>query len=384
MPTCVLTGVELTAEVDSIAHIIPSALCGHLRPRGLLSRQANLILNEKVDQPLIATFAHLVTLLGGRRDRGDFKPLDVTDTNGTIWRFDFGQPLRPRDPKLTVLPQLDGSVFVEATARTRRHLRQVLGKAAKDHPGLDLDATLGAAEDEHEPGDTFLHVGLDLDEHKTFPACWTMMVLFARQRTGWLHPLWRGYINRLDPAKKAPLPPATYFLVSRDGWFDDPLAPTICHRLVVKGSTSLGILFGYVELFGTLCVASVLSDQWQGGDCEHAYVWDVVNGQQIGGLRVREEVWADLPHKNPDSDTLGKFIAERTRNFLSTALSRHYRATTESQIGEAVRTGLNELQEGDMITPEIVNRILEEVMRRVFVPRMRQRSDRPRPRGDEE
>ena len=67
---CILTGVELSEENDSKAHIIPSALGGSLKPKGILSKSANNILNEKFDVPLIKVTSFFMALLGAIPDRG--------------------------------------------------------------------------------------------------------------------------------------------------------------------------------------------------------------------------------------------------------------------------------------------------------------------------
>jgi hypothetical protein len=377
MPTCALTGVELTRDIDSEAHIIPSALGGHLRPRGLLSREANNTLSRKVDQPLIEVLGPLASLLGATRDRGELQPLHLKDSDGGVWRYEFSQPLRPRDPQIKAKVQHDGSVRICVIARHRRRLRQKLKQAARNYPGLDLRRALDSAEDVCAPGNVMLQMELDFDEQRTLPACWSMLVLFAYYKTGWLHPLWRGYIDALDREQPEP-PPATHFLASSTDWFEDPHAPPICHRLILKGSAYRGLLFGFVELFGTLCVAAILSEEWQ-SDCEHVYVWDVVGGRTVGGLRVPGGAWENLPRTNPVTGELGHFFEARTRRLFEIALGRQHEASTERQIREAIRVGLHGMREGDEITTDAVRRIAREVGRRLIIPRIARKRGMRRP-----
>ena len=71
---CILMDETLSKDNDSKAHIIPSALGGNIKPKGILSASANTILNDKFDSPLIKSLSPFMALLGAIPDRGEVQP----------------------------------------------------------------------------------------------------------------------------------------------------------------------------------------------------------------------------------------------------------------------------------------------------------------------
>lgn len=83
VPICRGCGlVELTAEFDSDAHIIPNALGGRLAPSGLICRECNSLLDPVADNPLIRAFGPWPTLLDIPRHRGQHPPVQIETSNG--------------------------------------------------------------------------------------------------------------------------------------------------------------------------------------------------------------------------------------------------------------------------------------------------------------
>jgi hypothetical protein len=74
---CILTGASLSQDNDSKAHIIPSALGGNIKPKGIISASANTILNDKFDSPLIKSLSSFMALLGAIPDRGEVQPTKI-------------------------------------------------------------------------------------------------------------------------------------------------------------------------------------------------------------------------------------------------------------------------------------------------------------------
>jgi HNH endonuclease len=119
---CIATGDEITQSNDSKAHIIPSALGGRLKPRGILCRRGNGILGDKFDQPLIEAFQPLMNLLNGSRDRGQNPSTVMTDESGKKYLFRFGEPLALTAPEyeLTETAGVTRITIMRARSRGRR------------------------------------------------------------------------------------------------------------------------------------------------------------------------------------------------------------------------------------------------------------------------
>lgn len=108
---CIITGDVLTEANDSKAHVIPSALGGRLKPPGILSKDANTILGDKIDLPFIQAFQALMTWLNGSRDRGDNRPTRMTDESGKTYLVKFGKPLELTKPEFSETATPDGTVY---------------------------------------------------------------------------------------------------------------------------------------------------------------------------------------------------------------------------------------------------------------------------------
>ena len=80
-PTCRGCGESLNSENDSEAHVIPNALGGRLKPKGIICRTCNTELDDAADNALVAAFGAWPTLLDIPRDRGA-NPPKVTGTRG--------------------------------------------------------------------------------------------------------------------------------------------------------------------------------------------------------------------------------------------------------------------------------------------------------------
>src|SRR4051812_32296263 len=75
-------GTMLTAANDSEAHIIPNALGGSLKPKGIICQTCNRELGALVDNALVKAFGDWPTLLDIPRDRGKNPPNLIETRNG--------------------------------------------------------------------------------------------------------------------------------------------------------------------------------------------------------------------------------------------------------------------------------------------------------------
>src|SRR4051812_31510717 len=65
LKSCIVTGDPISPVNDSKAHVIPSALGGRLKPKGILTVEGNGILDDKFDYPLTESFQAIMNLIGG-------------------------------------------------------------------------------------------------------------------------------------------------------------------------------------------------------------------------------------------------------------------------------------------------------------------------------
>ena len=122
---CIITDEPITSENDLKAHVIPSALGGRLKSRGILSKKGNALLGDKFDLPLIQAFQSLVNLLNGSRDRGS--PTRMTDQSGKVCIFEFGKPLSLTAPEYDEV-EAGGETHITIKARNLKEVRTLFGR----------------------------------------------------------------------------------------------------------------------------------------------------------------------------------------------------------------------------------------------------------------
>ncbi len=288
--TCLITGEPIIGSNDSRAHIIPSALGGRLKPKGLLCSKANGLLNDAVDLALVRAFEPVMSLLDGSRDRGSNPPVRMADASGRTYEVAFGKPLTPTQPDFSMDRQADGSVLVKVSARTVRELRTLLGRVQKEFPLFDVEAAvLQAAVSSSRPGK--LHGRLQLGPVTTFPAAFVAASIFAAHRGCKSHPQLASYVASLNAKPDpVPLPPDT-FLWHHPGWFE--VDGEVSHVLALIGEPAASAMLAFIEYFGIASVAVILP--YAGTiPVRENYALDVITGKEVD-IWIDEAALAKLP-----------------------------------------------------------------------------------------
>lgn len=287
---CLITGDPITPATDSRAHIIPSALGGRIKPKGLLCAAANSDLNDAVDLPLIRAFESIMCQLDGSRDRGANPSIRMTDAEGRAYQVAFGKPITPVRPDFSMEEKPDGSVDVHVSARTTEELRTLLGRVRKRFPAFDIEgAVLRAAVVSTRPG--MLRSQVQIGPAATFPAAFVAANIFAAHRSFAPHPQLASYAASLKPLPDpVPLPPDT-FLWHQPRWFE--VDAQVSHVLALIGDPTTGRLLAFVEYFNIASIAIVLP--FAGSTAvRETYAVDVLTGNEAK-VTVDEKALAALP-----------------------------------------------------------------------------------------
>jgi hypothetical protein len=287
---CILTDEPLSKENDSRAHIIPSALGGNIKPKGILSEKANSILNEKFDKPLIKALTPFMAHLGAIPDRGDVQPTKMSDKFGDEYFMNFGQPLKPTKPKLIKIQQSADKTVYEIESRTRKEAKNLIGKIKKNHPeiDIDIDSVVKNLQYKDTPVDGPLHQKLNLGPNIFFPSFFVMASLFAASNDMPIHPNFKLFVNDFDPttllddsdltSKKATIPPDTFYWIYPFEWFQ--VSSEVSHILILFGDSVRKKSIFYAELFNLPGVAVILPYD-KASDVIYSYGIDVCNGEKI-------------------------------------------------------------------------------------------------------
>lgn len=283
MQVCILTGEPIEASNDSKGHIIPSALGGRLKPKGLLTQKANTELNDKLDAPLIRALAPVMALLGGSRDSGKNPSTRMSTPDGKSYVVTHGQPIRPAHPSFEAQETDQGTQY-QIVARTLDEARTLLGRVKAKHPSFDIDLAMRKAVIKDEYLSDHLHGQLELGPNRIFPGVFGIASLFSAHLGHLPHPDFRAYVDSLpkrislaDDQVKVSMPPDTFYWIPPSS----PVARTqgVSHILAFFGDPSSQSALVYVELFNLPGIAVRLP--YRGHDAEvHTYCIDVLTGEE--------------------------------------------------------------------------------------------------------
>ena len=170
-------GNHLTDENDSEAHIIPNALGGRLARTGIVCRTCNGKLDEVADNALVEAFGHWPTLLNIPRQRGDNPSRTIDTRDGNKVRLDPDGSLMRMNVQYEVQPIAEGH-FVEIGAGNIKTVRQLLHRAAKQFPQINVKEAEAHAQTISLSPDDELHLSLDYSPRPVFGGVVTAIWLF--------------------------------------------------------------------------------------------------------------------------------------------------------------------------------------------------------------
>ena len=335
-PRCLITGDVLTAENDSRAHIIPSALGGRLKPYGVLCRQANTDLGDTVDQLLIDALYPIMAQLDGSRDRGKNQPIDMEDAQGRRYRVEFGQAIQLAGPEYRETEEPDRTV-ISVQARTMKEMRTLLGRVRAKVPGFDVEDAMGHAQVVRSwpPGDGMLRTQLEIGPRRTFPALFVGASVFAASRRLSPHPGLRGYVAAFDLEQPTP-PPDTFNFYSERPWATAP--GEVTHKVVLIGDPARGRSLVFFELFNILEIAVTLP--FGGSEVRvETYAVDVLTGEEV-------PVHVDLPPILARSWEASHDLEPKLWKIMEDRVGRVVGIAQRRGADDVIRRELNEFEAG--------------------------------------
>lgn len=298
--SCIITGEKLTPENDSKAHVMPSALGWRFKPKGIVSRNGNTEIGDKIDLPMITSFQPIATMLNVSRDRGANQPITVTDEKGRGYVVAFAEPLKLVKPDYLSEPAADGGRSIRIEARTMKELRQLLGRAAKEIPELDIDEALAHAVKAQEWPEGMLHSEVQIGPASVWPSLFVGASIFAASQGCDVHPGLGKYVKAFDPDEPE-LPPDTFYFAPEVPWLAK--GDAISHVVVLITDAARQRSLVYLEAFSTIGVGVVLP--YSGSEEKTAVESvDVLSGARVevavDAARVRALDWV-ATHKLSDT-----------------------------------------------------------------------------------
>ncbi len=261
---------ELTQNNDSDAHIIPNALGGNLKPRGIICRNCNGELDKIADNPLIKAFGDWPTLLDIPRDRGGNPSKIVPTRNGRRVRLDADGTLTRSDVIYNVEGDGEQSI-VTIGAGDWKTFKNQLQRVAKQFPQFDPEVAFQHARKVPVDDGDELKLGFDFSPAAVFGGVVAAIWLFTSLKIGHGFCDWK---RLLDVIAKMQRDGGLFrYLVNGFPGLLGPEIP-ISHKIVLRSNPGTRQLIAYVEILGVLRIGGVLGE---GGDqpLEYMYVYDV-------------------------------------------------------------------------------------------------------------
>lgn len=273
---CIITGEPITDNNNSKAHVIPSALGGRLKPCGVLSRNGNTLLGDKIDLPFIEAFQPLMTLLGASRDRGENQPYRLTDQHGQEYLVEFGAPLKLTKPEYREATTREG-VEICIDARNLKELRTLLGRVKVKDPDFDIDEAIGRAVITHQWPEGLLKGRLQIGPRVVFPALFVGASIFAAHHGQAVHPHLKDYVSRFE-AENPEMPPQTFYFMPSEQWIS--ALGDVTHIIAYVASASRKQALVYFELFNIVSMAVLLP--YEGTeDLMNTHAVDILSGTVV-------------------------------------------------------------------------------------------------------
>lgn len=330
MGRCILTGVELTEENDSIAHIIPSALGGRLKTKGILCREANNIMDRKADSRLIESFQFYMILLGGSRDRHRAFS-SIRATNSKEQSFLLGTDMiKPLSHVYEVMT--DGSEHrIEIKAISMKQAKDLIRKAKKELALSDAqedDLLEGLRSVQEDPGRLCGDVvsGPAIE----FPAAFAMAALFSAFNGLNVHSEFSEYFYDFDKSKHSfRLPPDTFYFIHETKWMS--LSAQIGHCLFLYGDPERQKSIFVCRLFELLDIA-VIAPFNGNTPVSATYGVDILEGKEVEVMldlqALRSFDWSET-HRIGDSSLLS-IIQQRNDALMKLAGRRQFYLASKS------------------------------------------------------
>jgi hypothetical protein len=275
--------------------------------------------------------------------------------------------IEPAQPEYKKVELPDGKVQVRVTARTVKEARTRLMQAKKRHPQMDVEAAFASIAEQRTWFNEVLHMGCNVASPAIFSAAYTMLALFSAHRLGFVPPPWRPFIEALDPDALVS-PPDTFNFYHDAPWLrggEDKVA----HKLVLAAEG--GVLFGYVELFGVVCVGAVLSREYP-ASVGQTYGYDLIERRLIEDLRIDKATLCGLPLAEQPVEEVAAATVRRFEWLLPIATRRHHEADRNRVIGEIINNVLGRCM-GEEVTEQAIAEIAYRVARDYALPRMQVR-----------
>jgi HNH endonuclease len=264
-------GDEITAQNDSYAHVIPNALGGRLGAKGLICRKCNNVLDKAADNALVESFGPWPTVLRISRQKGTnpSQTLETRDGDKVRLAADGSGTRVNVDYDLKSSREITTAIIA---AGDRKTVRQLIERAKKDFPNLDLKEAAQHVRAATLSPDSELKVHVNFAPSFVFGGAISIFWLFWLFKTGRPIMTWEMLLTVIKHAQETGWT-LRYYVNGLPGLHGPEIE--LGHKIVMRAVPASGQLIAYVELFSTLKMGGVIAEGGPGHFDEFIYAFDV-------------------------------------------------------------------------------------------------------------
>ena len=360
---CALCDKPFAVVGDSDEHIIPNSIGGRRKIRSFICVGCNSRTGETWDAQIWRQFCQIASMHGTERERGDIPAITVKTASGKQLKLLPDGSLTPERIIFEKVPNPQGQGFrINAAVRTMEEAEKMAKSVAAKYPEVNPQEILSGVQATSEFLDSPLTFGAVFGDPlggRSMVKTAIAMALDAGVRPSACE-LALPYL--IDETSDAPY----CLFYARDLVSERPSNYTP-HIVSVRGDSSSGYLWGYVEYFGLARIVVPLSAQYDGEAFSSTYAFNPATGREV-------DIRVDLSFSDDEIERIGVnevYTDEQYATALNTSfwiiyfrsLRRQFRkALAESVAYAASKLGI---AHGEVIPPEQAAKFTEYMMEKL-------------------
>ncbi len=227
----------------------------------MICQLCNTALDRAADNALVKAFGDWPTLLNLPRDEGGHPPKLVDTRDGRRVRIEADGEITSAQVTYDVV-EIDDGHHVTVAAGNMKTFRELLKRAKKDFPQLDINAAKQAAQVVGVADDDLLKLGFDFSPRAVFGGIITAIWLYLIHITGRAFMDWGRLLKCI--AEMQTVTGGTFrYLVNGLPGLTGPDIP-LGHRIVIRSVPHSGDMIAFVEVMGILRVGGLFASAGRG------------------------------------------------------------------------------------------------------------------------
>ena len=267
---CILCDIKVSDNNESEEHFLPQAIGGRDSSKKVICNRCNSCNEVKLDTPTTARYQFIATWLNVKRERGKHPNIRIPAKNFLNYLLLPGGEIQLESAQQEG-PGGSTCIFFNSEEEFIKHKKKIDKKNRERNKRMVIlgEGELGFSDLQFPP----FSIGNDI----TFRTVTKAAFLF--------------YVDVINPSS---LPQETIrFINGEDNpnivgpYYGDPdvlpgaRSNCIYHAIIVRGEKAKGVLYGFVELFGTFRYKILLDSHYSGDDLLIKSIYDVISWKDI-------------------------------------------------------------------------------------------------------